>query len=74
MTLNSSLLHNSITSSNAHSINSTSASDLSTNASRYSTSILGNSGNRHSPLTDVLPGPSGIGPVQQAPLVSKSIY
>lgn len=68
MTLNSSLLQNSISSSNnmTSSVNSTtSLSDLT--SSRYN-AMLGNS-TRHSPLTDSLPGPSGIGPVQHAPLV-----
>lgn len=68
MTLNSSLLQNSLSSSNnmTSSVNSTtSLSDLT--SSRYN-AMLGNS-TRHSPLTDSLPGPSGIGPVQHAPLV-----
>lgn len=72
MTLNSTLLQNSISSSNmmSTSVNSTtSLSDI--QSSRYTTGHLGNasSGTRHSPLTSDMPGPSGIGPVQHAPLV-----
>lgn len=72
MTLNSTLLQNSISSSNmmSTSVNSTtSLSDI--QSSRYTSSLLGNSssGTRHSPLTSDMPGPSGIGPVQHAPLV-----
>jgi hypothetical protein len=69
MTLNTTLLQNSISSSNmmSTSVNSTtSLSDI--QSSRFT---LGNSssGTRHSPLAD-MPGPSGMGPVQHAPLVS----
>lgn len=59
--------------SNTSSINSSSApSELSNPSLRYSTSILGNtgSGNRNSPSSDALAGPSGIGPMQNVPLVS----
>jgi hypothetical protein len=75
MTLNSTLLQNSISSSNmmSTSVNSTtSLSDI--QSSRYPASLLGNasSGTRHSPLSSDMPGPSGIGPVQHAPLVSLS--
>ena len=73
MTLNPSLLQNSISSSNmmSTSVNSTtSLSDI--QSSRFTSSLLGNSssGTRHSPLAD-MPGPSGMGPVQHAPLVSE---
>lgn len=72
MTLNSTLLQNSISSSNMmSSVNSTtSLSDL--QSSRYTSNLMGNSssGTHHSPLAD-MPGPSGIGPVQHAPLVSR---
>lgn len=76
MTLNSTLLQNSISSSNmmSTSVNSTtSLSDI--QSSRYASSILGNSssGTRHSPHTSDMPGPSGIGPVQHAPLVSNFV-
>lgn len=74
MTLNSTLLQNSISSSNmmSTSVNSTtSLSDI--QSSRYTSGLLGNSssGTRHSPLTSDMPGPSGIGPVQHAPLSLK---
>lgn len=69
MTLNSSLLQNSISSS----VNSTSSlADM--QSSRYSSNLMGNSSNaggtrQQSPLSSDLPGPSGIGPMQHAPLV-----
>ncbi|KAL7030527.1 hypothetical protein ACKWTF_006695 [Chironomus riparius] len=71
MTLNSSLLQNSISSS----VNSTSSlADM--QSSRYSSNLLGNSSNaggtrQQSPLSSDLPGPSGIGPMQHAPLSLK---
>ncbi|KAG5684655.1 hypothetical protein PVAND_013873 [Polypedilum vanderplanki] len=73
MTLNSTLLQNSISSS----VNSTtSLADM--QSSRYSSNLLGNSsssGTRQSPLNSDLPGPSGImgsaGPMQHAPLSLK---
>lgn len=64
MTLNSTLLQNSISSS----VNSTtSLADM--QSSRYPSNLLGNSsgGTRQSPHGE--PGPSGIGPMQHAPLV-----
>ena len=69
MTLNSSLLQNSISSS----VNSTS-SLVEMQSSRYSSNLLGNSSSaggtrQQSPLSSDLPGPSGIGPMQHAPLV-----
>ena len=77
MTLNSTLLQNSISSSNmmSTSVNSTtSLSDI--QSSRYTSNLLGNSssGTRHSPLTSDMPGPSGIGPVQHAPLVRQTAF
>lgn len=69
MTLNSTLLQNSISSS----VNSTTIADM--QSSRYSSNLLGNSsgGTRQSPLGGSdLPGPSGMtGPMQHAPLVSQ---
>jgi hypothetical protein len=50
-------------------VNSTSLADI--QSTRYAVNLLANSGNsgtRQSPLGD-LPGPSGIGPMQNAPLV-----
>lgn len=71
MTLNATLLQNSISSNLMQSpVNSTSLADI--QSSRYAANLLANSGNagtRQSPLGD-LPGPSGIGPMQHAPLVS----
>jgi hypothetical protein len=74
MTLNSTLLQNSISSS----VNSTS-SLVDMQSSRYSSSLLANSSNaggtrQQSPLSSDLPGPSGIGPMQHAPLVRISTF
>lgn len=74
MSLNATLLQNSISSSNiiASSVNSTSLGDI--QSSRYAANLLANSGNsgtRQSPSDIInMPGPSGIGPMQHAPLVS----